>query len=53
LKLDEADISAECAQAEAEARIPRPHVDTRRQIDLEAPPREGASAPLGLSGAAA
>ena len=44
----EADLSAERAQAEAEARLPRAHVDPRRAVDPEAPPRQGAQAPVGV-----
>ena len=44
----EADLSAECAPTEAEAWLPRPHVDEGRPRDPEAPPRQGAQAPLGL-----
>ncbi len=46
---DEADLSAERAPTEAEAWLPRPHVHTRRPGDPEAPPRQGAQAPVGLS----
>src|SRR5215204_1018839 len=49
----EADLPAERAPAEAEAWLPRPHVDACRARDPEAPPGQGAQAPLGVSGAAA
>ena len=45
----ETDLSAQRAQAEAEARLPRPHVHSRRPGDPEAPPRAGSQAPLGLT----
>jgi ribonuclease P protein component len=45
----EADLPAECAQAEAEARLPCPDVDARRPADPEAPPRQGAQAPVGVA----
>src|SRR6266699_128850 len=46
---DEADLSTERAQTEAEAWLPRPDVDARRPRDPQAPAREGAQAPLGVS----
>ena len=46
---DETDLSAERTQAEAEARLPRPHVDACGPPDPEAPPRQGPQAPLGVS----
>jgi ribonuclease P protein component len=45
----ETDLPAKRAQAEAEARLPRPDVHPRRPRDPQAPPREGPQAPLGLS----
>ena len=45
---DETDLSAERAQAEAEARLPRPHGDARRPADPQAPPLEGPQAPVGV-----
>src|SRR5687767_1644345 len=47
--LVEADLSAQRAQAEAETRLSRPHVDTRRTLDPQAPPCEGAEAAVRLS----
>ena len=44
----EAHLSAQRAQPEAQARLPRAHVDARRPRDPQAPPREGPQAPLGL-----
>src|SRR5579884_3218751 len=46
---DETDVPAERTQAEAQARVPRAHVDEGRPPDPEAPPGEGAQAPLGLT----
>src|SRR5579862_1064231 len=45
----ETDLSAERAQAEAQARVPCAHGDARRPRDPEAAPREGPRAPVGLS----
>ena len=49
LSLDEADLSAKRAPAEAQAWLPCPHVDPRRPRDPQAPPREGPQAALRLS----
>jgi ribonuclease P protein component len=49
LRRDETDLSAECAQAEAEARLSQSHVDARRAPDPEAPPLQGPRTPLGVS----
>jgi ribonuclease P protein component len=43
------DLSAQRAQAEAEARLPHPHGQPRRSRDPQAAPGEGPQAPLGLS----
>ena len=48
LETDETDLSAKCAPAEEEARLPRQDVDPRRPVDPEAPPRKGPQAPLRL-----
>jgi ribonuclease P protein component len=45
----EANVSAECAAAEAPARIPGADVDARRPLDPQAPPREGSQAPFRVS----
>src|SRR5579885_3869121 len=44
----EADLSAERAQTEAQARLPGANGHARRTPDPEAAPREGAQAPLGV-----
>ena len=46
----EANVSAERAPAEAPARIPGANVDSRGPRDPQAPPRQGAQAPLRVSG---
>jgi ribonuclease P protein component len=46
---DEADLPAECAQAEAEAWLPRAYVDARRPPDSQAAACQGAQAPVGVS----
>ena len=48
----ETDLSAKRAPAEAQARLPRADVDACRPRDPQAPPRQGAQAPVGLAGAA-
>jgi ribonuclease P protein component len=48
----EADLPAERAPSEAEARFPCPHVHPRRPDDPEAPPGEGPEAALRLSATA-
>ncbi len=45
----EADLPAQCAQAEASPRLPCPDVHSRRARDPQAAPREGSQAPLGLT----
>ena len=45
---DETDLSAERAQAEAEAWLPCPHVDARRSPDPQAAPLQGPQAPVGV-----
>src|SRR5712675_1868922 len=45
---DETDLSAECAEAEAEAWLPRPHVHARRSADSQAAPFEGPQTPVGV-----
>jgi hypothetical protein len=45
----ETDLSAERTQAEAEARLPQPDVDACRPPHPQAPSRQGAQAPLGVS----
>ena len=45
----EAHVPAERPSPQAQARVPRAHVDPRRAGDPQAPPRQGAEAPLGLS----
>src|SRR5256712_5697221 len=45
----EADLSAQRAQAEAEARLPSTHGNARRPRDPQAPPRERPQAALRLS----
>src|SRR5471032_347837 len=45
----ETDISAERTQAEAETRLPQPHVDARRPPHPQASSRQRAQAPLGVS----
>ena len=50
--LDETDLPAQRAPTEAPPRVPRPDGDARGPRDPEAPPREGAEAPLGLTAAA-
>jgi ribonuclease P protein component len=42
-------VPAQRSSPQAEARLPGPHVDARRTDDPEAPPRQGAQAPLRLS----
>ena len=49
IRLDEADLPAQRAPAEAQARLPRADVDPRRPRDPQAPPREGPQAALGLT----
>ena len=44
----ETDLSAKRTPAEAQARLPRAHVDACRPHDPQAPPRQGAQAPVGL-----
>src|SRR5688500_10961384 len=46
----EANVPAERAQAEAPARIPGANVDSRGPRDPQAPARQGAQAPLRVSG---
>src|SRR5690348_15587523 len=46
---DETDLPAERSQAQAQARIPRAHVDARRAPHPEAAAREGPQASLGLT----
>jgi ribonuclease P protein component len=46
---DETDLPAERTQAQAQARVSGPDVDTRRPPDPQAPPLERAQAPLGLT----
>src|SRR4051794_7559585 len=48
----ETDLPAERTQAEAQARLPRPHVDACRPADPQAPQVQGPQAPLGVSVAA-
>jgi ribonuclease P protein component len=50
--LSEADLPAQRAPAEAEARFPCPHVQPRRPHDPEAPPGEGPEAALRLTATA-
>ena len=45
----ETHVPAQRPSPQAEARLSRPHVDARRTDDPEAPPRQGAQAPLSLS----
>ena len=45
----EAHVPAERPPPQAQARVPRAHVDARRPGDPQAPPRQGAEAPLGLT----
>src|SRR5579862_8054313 len=45
----EADLSAECTQTEAQARLPRAYVDACRPPDPQAPPGQGSEAPFGVS----
>ena len=44
----ETDLSAKRTQAEAQARLPRPHGDACRPGDPQAAPRKGPQAPLGV-----
>src|SRR5271167_2649581 len=46
---DEADLSAKEAQASPCARVPSSHALARRPADAQAPPRQGAQAPVCLS----
>jgi ribonuclease P protein component len=48
-RLCETDLPAQRAEAEAEARLPRPYGHACRPGDPEAPPGERSQAPLGLS----
>src|SRR3954467_8292159 len=46
---DEADLSAQEAQARTHARVPPAHADEGRPADAQAPPRQGPQAPHRLT----
>ena len=46
---DETDLPAERSQAQAQARLPRAHVDARRPPHPQAAPRKGSQAPVSLT----